>query len=225
MEKGISHADYNIIFSAGVVDDMPVERVRLTELYVPTGRIVVTDPLVVPDLLPLARGVSPGTYPVDLYIAATPASGPRIAVATLTFGESVATKYELALRGRENITELKEEGDYFGFPVDSGLGAFYDAETSKLYNGFIERFYAEDPAKNIYDHYLAPLFKANARRPDDVNDPGDWLDFHLPNSSRHNVAMFQSGYGDGVYPAYWGVDSSGNAVNLVIDFHVLLLPD
>jgi hypothetical protein len=37
--------------------------------------------------------------------------------------------------------------------------------------------------------------------------------------------MFSSGYGDGVYPAYWGLDAGRQAVNLVIDFHVLLLPD
>jgi hypothetical protein len=36
--------------------------------------------------------------------------------------------------------------------------------------------------------------------------------------------MFAPGYGDGVYPAYWGVDTHGKAINLVIDFHVLLLP-
>jgi len=36
--------------------------------------------------------------------------------------------------------------------------------------------------------------------------------------------MFQSGYGDGVYPAYWGIDKDGNITSLVIDFLVLLLP-
>lgn len=37
--------------------------------------------------------------------------------------------------------------------------------------------------------------------------------------------MFQSGYGDGVYPAYWGMTKNNEIISLVIDFHVLLLPD
>ncbi len=35
-----------------------------------------------------------------------------------------------------------------------------------------------------------------------------------------NGFKFRSGYGDGSYPAYWGLDESGAAVNLTIDFLV-----
>jgi hypothetical protein len=37
--------------------------------------------------------------------------------------------------------------------------------------------------------------------------------------------MFQSGYGDGIYPAYWGMTNDNEIVSLVIDFFVLLLPE
>jgi hypothetical protein len=37
--------------------------------------------------------------------------------------------------------------------------------------------------------------------------------------------MFHSGYGDGMYPAFWGIDESGEVTSLVIDFFVLLLPE
>jgi hypothetical protein len=225
MEKGLAHADYNKFFTESVIDGMPVERLRLTELNVPTGQLVATDPLVAPDLQPFNRKVSPGRYPVDLFIAHTPASGQRVAVAVLTFSEGLAVRYELALRGNQSTDELEDPLSYFGFPVDAGLGAFYDRETSRIYDAFLTRFYAEHPDDNIYDDFFAGLFKQNARRPDDPRDCGDWLDFHIPDSPEHNMAIFQSGYGDGVYPAYWGVDSHGMIVNLVIDFHVLLLPD
>src|SRR5690606_4309995 len=36
---------------------------------------------------------------------------------------------------------------------------------------------------------------------------------------------FDSGYGDGGYPAYWGVDADGNVAQLVIDFMVLVDQD
>jgi hypothetical protein len=37
--------------------------------------------------------------------------------------------------------------------------------------------------------------------------------------------MFQSGYGDGSYPSYWGLDKNGEVLSLVIDFLVLLVPE
>jgi hypothetical protein len=223
--KGISHANYDRLYTEPVIDGMPIERLRLTELNVPTGELVVTDPLVVPDLLPFARKVAPGLYPVDLYIAQTPISGERVAIAMLTFSQDVAIRYELALRGSQKLEELEDERSYFGFPVDAGLGAIYDQETSIAYNRFIDDFYRENPVKNIYDDLLAAEFKRNAHSQSDPNDCGNWLDFHLPDSMQHNIAMFQSGYGDGVYPAYWGLNAREEIINLVIDFHVILLPD
>jgi hypothetical protein len=37
----------------------------------------------------------------------------------------------------------------------------------------------------------------------------------------NNIVMFGSGFGDGVYPCYWGIDSSGEIVSLVVDLLVL----
>lgn len=37
--------------------------------------------------------------------------------------------------------------------------------------------------------------------------------------------VVSSGYGDGVYPAYWGIDENGEIVSLVIDFLVLVKED
>ena len=178
-----------------------------------------------PDMPPFARKVFPGVYPVDLYIAKTPTWGERVAVAMLTFAEGTASRYELALRGKQAFEDLEDERSYYGFPVDAGLGSFFDQRTGQLYAKFTDKFYSESPDGNIYDDFLASRFKENARSPDNPDDPGDWLDFHLPDTPTHNIPMFQSGYGDGLYPAYWGVDTRGNILNLVIDFHVLLLPD
>ncbi len=33
--------------------------------------------------------------------------------------------------------------------------------------------------------------------------------------------MFHTGYGDGIYPAYWGIAEDGSVSSLVIDFIVL----
>ena len=82
------------------------------------------------------------------------------------------------------------------------------------------RFLQQKPEKNVYTDLFANEFLKNADKtnPDDI---GDWLNYHIPDSE-HNIAMFHSGYGDGLYPSYWGIDKDGNVVSLVIDFFVLL---
>lgn len=220
----LSHADYNQLFDSTTVDGVPIEAVEIGSLVVPSGQIVVCDPLVVPDSPPLRGRVKPGRYSVTLYCAKTKESGDRFAVARLRFSEARAVKWVLALREGENVTDLKEEGDFFGFPVDAGLGGFFDYEAGQQYLRFLDDFMKKHPDGNIYDDFFAFEFKKNARDPNDPKDDGDWINFTLP-SGNLNITMFQSGYGDGVYPAYWGVTDKGEIVSLVIDFHVLLLPN
>ena len=37
-----------------------------------------------------------------------------------------------------------------------------------------------------------------------------------------NVVMFASGYGDGAYASYWGLDSKGNVANITTDFGLVM---
>jgi len=50
-----SQVDYNLIFDNEIVDGIPVEEINIGLLNVPTGQIVVCDPLVLPDTLPLKK--------------------------------------------------------------------------------------------------------------------------------------------------------------------------
>nr|WP_283242750.1 DUF4241 domain-containing protein [Marinifilum caeruleilacunae] len=220
----LSHADYNTIFDNATVEGIPVELVEIGDLNVPTGQIVVCDPLVVPDMPPLNKTVKPGKYPIKIYVAKTKESGDRYAIATLVFSETKADKWVLAVRSGEDVTELKGDGDFFGFPVDAGLGGFFDYQSGVEYNKLIDEFINKNPTGNIYDDFFAAEFKKNAKNPDNPNDYGDWVNFKIPNSEL-NITMFQSGYGDGTYPAYWGMTDDNEIVSLVIDFFVLLLTD
>jgi hypothetical protein len=220
----ISHADYNKIFDNDTVDGTPIELLEIGELNVPTGQIVVCDPLVVPDMPPLTKTVKPGKYPIKIYVAKTKESGDRYAIAKLELSEKRADKWVLALRDGEDIRELKEKSDFFGFPVDAGLGGFFDYKTGLQYVKFTDDFIKKNPNGNIYDDFFAAEFKKNAKNPNDPNDYGDWINFTIPESNL-NITMFHSGYGDGTYPAYWGMTKENEIVSLVIDFFVLLLPD
>ena len=217
-----SRINYNEILFQNVVDGMPVRKIAIGSLALPTGQIVVCDPLAYPDRPPFVRAVAPGYYPVTLYMADTGASGERVAIATLQFNSTQADYYELALRPNEDDSELASPDEFYGFPVDAGLGGFIDVAVLTYYNQFLDNFYTAHPNGNIYDDFFKDIFKLTAteERPD-----GDWVNFQFPEKPDYNLSMFSSGYGDGVYPAYWGLTKKGECVNLIIDFHVLLLPE
>ena len=147
----------------------------------------------------------------------------RYAIAKLEISKNKAIKWVLALNEEDDITQLKDEKDFFGFTVDAGLGSFCDYETSMAYNKFVEEFMAKNPDGNIYDNFFSLEFKKNAQT-NHPSDYGNWVNFQLPTSDL-NIIIFQSGYGDGIYPSYWGIDDKGEITSLVIDFFVLLTLD
>jgi hypothetical protein len=50
----------------------------------------------------------------------------------------------------------------------------------------------------------------------------DWADFAVADA---NVMAFHSGYGDGVYPTYWGLDPSGAPACALTDFLLIEVGD
>ena len=215
----LSQVNYNQVFENKVVDEIPIKLLEIGNLKVPTGKIVVCDPLVTINFTPFNKTVKPGTYPVKIYVAQTKQSGERYAIAKLEFSSKKAEKWVLALHDGEDTAVLKDPYDYFGFPVDAGMGGFFDYKAGLAYGKFEDQFQKEHPGKNIYDNFLAAEFKKNAKDP---KDDGDWINLEIPNTDL-NLTMFNSGYGDGSYPAYWGMTRNNEIVSLIIDFMVLPL--
>jgi len=217
----LSAIDYNRYFDNTTIDNTPLAFLNLGELNLSTGKIVACDPLAyIFESLPFAKTVQQGKYPVIVCVAKTENSGDRYAIVKLEFSKEKAIKWELALTGQEDISELTENDAYIGFPVDAGLGCFCDFETQKAYKQFDEDFMRKNPGANIYDDFFAAEFKKNAIDENDPQDAGDWLNFYLPNKPALNIIMFHSGYGDGAYPCYWGIDGRGKICSLVVDFQV-----
>ena len=213
--------DYNQYFSNANFNNTPLVLLALGEVNITTGKIIACDPLVcLCDTLPFTKTVLPGKYPVTACIAKTEKSGDRYAAVKLAFTNENAIRWEMAVVAGQDIAELKEDDEYFGFPVDAGLGCFCDAEAQNLYNQFEENFMQKNPEGNIYDDFFAAEFKKNALNQNSHDDIGDWLNFYLPNKPGLNVIMFHSGYGDGMYPSYWGITTEEKICSLVIDFQV-----
>jgi hypothetical protein len=216
-----SLVDYNQFFDNQIYDNTPLEFLDLGELNLSTGQVIACDPLVcLCDTAPFTKNVQPGKYKVIACIAKTENSGDRYAIVKLQFSTDRATKWEMAVTKHQNLELLKEADEFFGFPVDAGLGCFCDLETQSLFDKFERDFMQKNPAANIYDDFLAAEFKKNATDQNDPDDIGDWLNFYLPNKTDLNVIMFHSGYGDGFYPCYWGTSDEGKICSLVVDFQI-----
>jgi hypothetical protein len=186
-----------------------LRRETLGTLEVPTGKIVTSDVLVNPDRPPLSRDIAPGKYQVVLYRLTSP--DPRVAMAELRIAEGNAVAWELAVLPGQDVSRLKGE-EFFGFPVDAGVGSFYDHSALQA----MDQREADEKRKSArYSNYYDDVLSF------DMTGDKETAVMHVPlPDAKINVAVFSSGWGDGYYPAIWGLDKSGKPVVLVIDFYV-----
>jgi hypothetical protein len=220
----LSIVDYNFILENKILNGLEISHLNIGNLNVPTGKIIVCDPLVSFNWIPLSKNINPGNYPIKIYIAKTKNAGNRFALAKLQISDKKASKWVLAIQENENVNELIEDDSFFGFSVDSGLASVFDYQTGIEYDKFEKQFYEKNPGKNIYDDFFDSEFKKNKLNKDDTTENGSWINYKFPNTEL-NIPMFESGFGDGVYPAYWGIDENGEITSLIIDFFVIELPE
>jgi hypothetical protein len=215
--------DYEIPYDLdGQVNSKELVEIHVGDVNLPTGRIIAADPFFTEGQLPFARTVEPDKYPVFVYMAKIDEDHNRVAYAKIKFRPEEATKWILALTEdltEEEINEL-EEDEFFGFPVDAGLACFLDEETNAQFVAKMDTMLEQDPDKNYYDDVLADEFKEYSGKNAFSRDLGDWNDHHPVPDSDNNIIMFASGWGDGYYPAYWGLNENGDTVELIIDFLV-----
>ncbi len=216
-QEHLSPVDYNLLFESERIEDTPLEILTIGELNIPSGLIVTDDPLIITSAEGFTKSVMPGKYPVRLVIAKTKKSGVRVAIAQLQFSQEKAAKWVLALKKEDNVSNLKKD-EFLGFAVDAGLACFADKTAAEEYLKFGDQFYKQHPNGNLYTDLLEAGFEKSAKR---KKDGGIWMDFKIPGTN-NNVMMFEAGYGDGVYPSYWGISKDGKILSLVIDFQVLL---
>ena len=214
------HKDIEIPFDLSHSNLDKLKEIEIGNIQLPTGKIIAGDPFFTNSIKPFARSVNPGSYPVKIYIAQIEPEHYRIAYAKIKFQPKMATNWILAVTNDIEIDVLSnlKDDEYFGFPVDSGLGSFTDEKTNEAFLKKIYKFYSENPDKNYYDDLLAEEFNTYSSKSKYSRDLGDWNNHILNNTSDLNVIMFASGWGDGYYPTYWGYDDKNETVELAIDF-------
>lgn len=187
---------------------------------IPSGRITVADPLC---YLPtgkaspvLARTVPAGSYPVEVALCRSEITGIRMCTARLKIKDTAASRYELAESTPETAIMKCSDGDMSGFPVDAGMMSFIDAEEAENYRRFIANWHKENPDGNHYDDYFAYVLAESDRKlPQFQREGGDFAEWTNPDSGRRMV-MIASGFGDGLYQAFWGIDSENEICELIV---------
>jgi hypothetical protein len=165
--------------------------VRIGELEVPTGRLVVCDPIAIPDEPPLARAVPTGTYSVEVSLVEIAPQHSRVASMRVSIADRPATSTEHAA----------------DFGVDAGLVAIMDARTQAERATREAALLKASPLANYYDDVLA----------EELEDPEREWTMHRPLPDGGNVAIVQSGLGR-LYSCFWLLDAGAEPVALIVDF-------
>ena len=185
-----------------------IERREIGRLRLPSGRVIGADPMVEPDLPPFDRVVEPGEYPVHLAIAHFPkGADQRIAAAWLVFGSAAIARWAPA--GLDGTARCQPKpGEPAAYGVDSGTGSFLSPEAAVAMTAQPSDQFAERMTEQMRETYV---------------DTREWAMVELP--GQLNVAIFSSGFGDGAYASYWGLDGNDKPVVLLTDFGLLAAPE
>lgn len=201
------------LFTAGSrlrFDDYHGERTLSVEvrsagtLRLASGRVVAVDPgMIGPRAKPFTVTVAPGSYPVRLSVASFEDSPrhQRVAAARLVVRGVPVESWEMALTSGQDTRTL-QDGEFFGFGVDAGMGCFFDASRVADFADRSER----DP-EWLEEFCLDGLTFAV---------PGDG------SKADSDLIGYNSGWGDGVYPVWIGRAADGEVACFVAD--MLLVP-
>nr|WP_161556638.1 DUF4241 domain-containing protein [Micromonospora acroterricola] len=167
-------------------------------LRVPTGAVIAADPGTLSSRdEPYTAMVPVGDHPVLIAGMRWESEGwNETTAAVLRILDKPTASWELAVRPGQD-TRLLGDDEFYGFGVDSGMGAFLDAS-------------GRDALAAAYEH------RQQSDSPDDdtateVGDP----------ATGTNLIAYPSGRGDGSYPVWIGRTAAGEVTCLVADMLVL----
>ena len=174
----------------------------------PTGRIVAADVFFF-TTEPFSRRLPVGRYPVLLLSSARdPDLVGANAAAMIRVAPGDPVSWEMAVTPGLDATTL-QPGEFFGYPVDSGTGAFASAEA-------VEMPGSDGGRRRCLRR---PSISRGLYPSDGVYNPS--VDITVDAASGVNVIAFVSGFGDGSYPSWFGLDADGRPLVLLTDFGIL----
>lgn len=189
--------------------------IPLGTLKVRSGRLIAGDIGMSFQLSePFVRRVAPGEYPVWVTIWGIRGRGwlsrsdgmgdtPRAAYLSLVLAQETAVRYEFAATGDKPI-DWQPDCPFDGLGVDVGGVGLLDAENLPLVQSLPES-----------TDWLKLNDEGIERSPQCAGVAGR---VHLPIQPPIEVPMAESGWGDGSYFSYWGLNAADKPVVLIVDF-------
>ena len=184
------------------------------EVTLASGRVCIGDPYMIDGEEHLIeRALEPGRYRVRLCIADDGAGNVRVAGASLVVGAGEVVSWEPAVyEGMEPLDEdeMDEDDDgedeAYGYGVDLACACIAPVEVIDAMGEL------DESAQDAWSDLLSESVEAAER---------DGQMYCEVSASGGSLIMFPSGWGDGFYFNWWGVDADGRAVVLLTAFDVL----
>ena len=79
---------------------------------------------------------------------------------------------------------------------------------------YVSRFSFDDFENKFCNRVIAEMEKNKIGN----YKTADWANISLSDEIKANIIAFHSGWGDGGYASYWGIDKNGNQTSLITDF-------
>ena len=218
-EKLTCKIDLDAYFTEKVIGNMAVDTLDIGTVSFPTGTIFACDPLIeLEDAPPYLQSIPVGSYPVQICVVPSEKYGDRYACVKVMVSNEKPLRYELGMVGNEELDEELEDGDFFGFGVDAGMGCIADSKTQETFKTYWANRLKEDEDIDPYNDLFCDLLEENFQKnPKYQREGGDWLNWTVPGSDC-NLPIFASGWGDGYYPVYFGYDAQGKVCGVYIHF-------
>lgn len=160
-EKTKSAVDFNKYFEEKEIAGMALDVMNIGLCDLPSGKVIVADPLVYLDknCTPYLVQAPAGSYQTEVCVVKQhDGDCARYAAVRLRFNQNRAVKFYEALIGSEDLENF-EEGEYFGFNVDAGLGCICDAGINKIIAEWQEKWEKKNPDGEIYNDYFCGFLK------------------------------------------------------------------
>jgi len=171
-------------------------------LKITSGKIIAGDPALLFNAEPFKYEFPKGEFPVEVAIARLPQID-RIGFARVRFSNAKVHEWQFAIEADEKDTLIVGE-DYYGYSTNAGLWTFIDTSAAHYLNEM-----------NVYKYWKNVILG-------NIGDEQAKHIIQLPFPYEYaNLAVVESGMGDGFYSPYVGLDKDGNICQLLVDFEII----
>lgn len=214
-----SRVDLEEYFTAKEIGGTDVDILDIGSINFSTGAVIACDPMVeLEDCMPYIQKAPIGSYPVKICVVPSEQYGDRYACVKAVISGKKPVRYECAMTGRENLDDEIEDGEFFGFGVDAGMGCIADVHAQEEYKKYWNKRCEEESGIDSYNDLFCDVLKESSEKnPKYQSEYGDWANWTVP-GTESNILIFASGWGDGVYPCYFGYDENDELCGIYIHF-------